>query len=258
MKRKIFIFVIILLCFGSFTYAGDQIVSEFGNIFQIVREKFNNREVMFFKVNKLPLKDLYSGLVNDNTSYLDYLLVNYGNIDFEEFSKIDDPQKLQEKFIEELKNNKKFTGLLKDLSHFYLNKNDKKRQVVSLDRLLEIAVKFFAVTNINKDGKYIMHICVGMNLIKETEEKRLPHVEAFSFNSIMADMHRKGSILGNLSDILEKLYKIKFGIDKDKRLLRAQGAILMLMRENPKLKRLLLKEYKKRKDYLPFVVKINN
>jgi len=53
---------------------------------------------------------------------------------------------------------------------------------------------------------------------------------------------------------VKEVYKINLGIDTDDRLLRAQGALYMYMRKNKALTELLLSEYKKRKEFLPFVI----
>ena len=53
---------------------------------------------------------------------------------------------------------------------------------------------------------------------------------------------------------IKELYKINLGTENDDRLLRAQGAMYMFMRNNDNLKELLLVEYEKKKKYLPFVI----
>ena len=55
----------------------------------------------------------------------------------------------------------------------------------------------------------------------------------------------------------KELYKINLGIENDDRLLRAQGAMYMFMRNNEILKELLLFEYENKKEYLPFVLNMN-
>jgi hypothetical protein len=53
---------------------------------------------------------------------------------------------------------------------------------------------------------------------------------------------------------IKELYKVNLGIDKNEKLLRAQGAIFLLMRNNENLKKMLKAEYKKQEDYLPFIL----
>ncbi len=53
---------------------------------------------------------------------------------------------------------------------------------------------------------------------------------------------------------IKELYRQDLGVDRDERLLRAQGAMFSLMRNNAQLRVMLISEYEKRKDYLPFVI----
>jgi len=50
---------------------------------------------------------------------------------------------------------------------------------ISFDKLMNIAVKYFSVTEITKDGYYAGKICTGINAIDNTESKRSPFIEAF-------------------------------------------------------------------------------
>ena len=47
---------------------------------------------------------------------------------------------------------------------------------------------------------------------------------------------------------IKELYKINLGVDDDERLLRAQGAMYIIMRNNDALKELLLFEYEQKKE----------
>ena len=53
---------------------------------------------------------------------------------------------------------------------------------------------------------------------------------------------------------IKALYTLNLGIDANQRLLRAQGAMFMYMRNNEILKKALLATYRKKKDFLPFVL----
>jgi hypothetical protein len=54
---------------------------------------------------------------------------------------------------------------------------------------------------------------------------------------------------------IKELYKQDLGVERDARLLRAQGAMFAIMRNNEQLREMLISEYEERKDYLPFVLK---
>ena len=57
---------------------------------------------------------------------------------------------------------------------------------------------------------------------------------------------------------IKELYKVNLGTNNEEKLLRAQGAIFLLMRNNEVLKRMLKAEYDNQKEYLPFVLVANN
>ena len=53
---------------------------------------------------------------------------------------------------------------------------------------------------------------------------------------------------------IRELYKINLGVDNNERLLRAQGALFFIIRNNGVVREMLLSEYEKRKEILPFVI----
>ncbi|MBK6525094.1 MAG: hypothetical protein IPG07_05770 [Crocinitomicaceae bacterium] len=56
---------------------------------------------------------------------------------------------------------------------------------------------------------------------------------------------------------IKELYKVNLGIDREEKLLRAQGAMYLLMRNSENLNKMLASEYESNKDYLPFILKTN-
>ncbi len=254
MNKKL-IFVFLLTFITSLLSANESILDKLDRIFKVEKLNYKGNTYITKNVNKLPEKDPFANLVNNNTLYLDYLLVNYSkHIENNKLLKIKDMKKLNNKFIQELKKDEKFIKLLKEFEYYYLNNNEKRKTEISFDKFLNLSTKFFAVTKII-NNKYSVHICVGLNLIKETENERLPHVEAFLFNTIQNQMKENNKFVNELYKNIKKLYKINFGSDNKKRLLRAQGALLMLMFENKELKNIIISEYKKYEKYLPFKVK---
>jgi len=253
---KFFVLFVLFFIIVNFLSA-DSIIDRLDKIFSIQKEEYKGKEYISTRVLKLPENDSYAKMVNNNTIYLDYLLVNFAKKDYyEKLKGVSDPEELKKEFIKSLKNDEKFVNLLKEFEYYYVNKgaSTENKKVVSLDRVIEIATKFFTISRIVED-RYFVHICVGINLVRETEKERLPHVEAFVINAIFNDRRSKNRILDNTSEIIKKVKKLNLGLDRGKRLLRAQGALLMAMYENPKLKKLIISEYEKSKEYLPFVIK---
>ena len=56
---------------------------------------------------------------------------------------------------------------------------------------------------------------------------------------------------------IKELYTVNLGIDKTEKLLRSQGAMFLLMRNNENLKKMLKSEFEKQKDFLPFILTDN-
>lgn len=130
------------------------------------------------------------------------------------------------------------------------------KDTITVDNLLNIAVKYFSINKINDDGYYVGKVCDGQNLLNKTETERNPSVEEFCVSSIVKHYQSEEfSMYDEFVKAIKELYKVNLGIDKNERLLRAQGAMFLLMRNNENLKNMLLKEYERNKDNLPFVLK---
>jgi hypothetical protein len=131
----------------------------------------------------------------------------------------------------------------------------KAKDSISIDGLLNIAVKYFSISMIDEKGNYVGKVCAGLNGIQSTENIRRPFVEAFCFSSILNHYQsNEYSMYEEFVKAIKELYKVNLGINREEKLLRAQGAMYFLMHNNENLKNMLLKEYENRKEYLPFVI----
>jgi hypothetical protein len=61
---------------------------------------------------------------------------------------------------------------------------------------------------------------------------------------------------GEFVKAIRELYTLNLGVDTDDRLLRAQGAMFILMKNSEVLQDLLELEYEKRSANLPFVLEV--
>ncbi len=87
------------------------------------------------------------------------------------------------------------------------------------------------------------------------ENERKPFIEAFCFSSILKHYQSEEfSMYDEFVKSIKELYKVNLATDKDEKLLRAQGAMFILMRNNENLKKMLMKEYEKNKEFLPFIL----
>ena len=138
----------------------------------------------------------------------------------------------------------------------FMGNSEIVKDTITIDELLNIAVKYFSINQINEDGYYIGKVCGGQNILSKTETERNPSVEEFCVSSIVKHYQsQEFSMYDEFVKAIKELYKVNLGIDKNERLLRAQGAMCLLMKMNENLKDMLLKEYERNKDNLPFVLK---
>jgi len=189
---------------------------------------------------------------------VDYLLTHFTIKDnYQQLLKAEDSLQLRRQFLVDLKNDSLFTQVMSELVGKAVDKQLAK-DTVAMDDLLSVAVKFFNIRKINEKGHYSVKVCTGRNEIKSTEKERKPFVEAFAFTSIMEHYRGEYDLYGEFVQVVKKIYKVNLGIDEDERLLRAQGAMFLLMRENEALRKMLISEYEANKKDLPFILVRNS
>ncbi len=253
--RFIILASFLTLPFSFLAQTHSSIQEDYNEIFGIKKEKYEDREYLSTRINQLPKDHYLSGLVNNNKMYLKYWLTNFIDHDgFHQLKTIEGEEKLQEKFIEFLKNDSLFNPLMMKYAERVTNPSF-VADTVSMDEVLNVAVKYFNILGITKDGYYKGKVCAGLNGIRETLSERKPHLEAFCFSTILQNLKGEEDNMHNqFVAAIRQLYKQDLGVDREDRILRAQGAMFSLMRNNEQLKKLLISEYEKKKDFLPFVI----
>ena len=256
MKKILSIIIIFLEVNYSYTQSTCNFIDHYESFIKIEKVQNENKEYLIKKIVELRDNTCLTNLVNNNINYLDYLLANFSsNSNNHHLMTIQDSLKLQKTFILLLKSDTLFNTVISDLVSKTKDKSVPK-DTISLDKLLNIAVKYFSIDGIDEKGKYSGRICAGLNGIQKTEKDRHAQLEAFCFSSIMLNIQGKRfSMLKEFTKSMKELYKLNLGIDNDENLLRAQGAMFIMMRNNENLKNMLIEEYEKKKDYLPFVLK---
>lgn len=259
MKSFLLILTIGLFAVNAYSQSNCDIEKEYGKIFKIEKKKYGEREYLLKTVNKMATTSCFSDLVNNNGQYIDYLRMHFsGNSNYEKLISISDTVELQNKFIKSLENDSLFNEVMHRLTEKITDKSNYIPDTVNIDELLNIAVKYFSIIKINEDGYYVGKVCAGINGLKQTEKTRKPQIEAFCFTTILNNYQgEQYNMYNEFVKGIKELYKINLGVENEDRLLRAQGAMYMFMRNNEKLKEILLSEYEHKKDYLPFVLKLN-
>ncbi len=257
MKRLLLILAILLFTGKIFSQKNCDIKKEYKQIFKIEKKKYVEEEYLIKTINTIDANSCLSELINKNKDYIHYLLTNFSsNINHQKLKSINDSIELQNEFIKSLEKDSMFNSELYKLTQKITDKSNYTPDTVSMNQLLNIAVKYFSIIRINKDGYYIGKVCAGINGLKQTETERNAQVEAFCFTSIVRHYKSKQfNIYNEFVQGIKALYQINLGIKNEEKLLRAQGAMYMFMKNNNKLKDLLLFEYENKKEFLPFVLK---
>ncbi len=252
------ILIVGFITINSFSQSQCSIDDHYQDIFKVKLMKYGDNEFLMKTIATIDSNACYASLINDNKQYLDYILTHFfKSYDYDGIKAIKDTVLRQKEYIKALKSDSSFSSVMSSFSNKSSNSKDFVPDTVSMDELLNIAVKYFYVLKINEKGQYEAKICTGYNGIKETMKTRNPHVEAFCFSTIMNNYQgEKYNMNDEFVKGLRELYKISFGVDKDERLTRAQGAMYMFMRHNDILKELLLFEYENKKEILPFVLEV--
>ena len=225
---------------------------------KLEKVSYNHQDFVVKRVTETENTSCVSSLVNNNPMLISYLLTNYSssNLDQKLLASVDSSGFSRSSYGL-IARDSLFQPLLTELAEKTVLGN-RVKDTISLNQLINIAVKYFSINKITAKGYYSGKVCAGLNDIKATEKNRQPYVEAFCFSSILK--HYKGkrfSMYDEFVIALKQLYEVNLGIEKDERLLRAQGAMYVLMKNNEQLSRMLIEEYKLQEPFLPFVVALN-
>lgn len=255
MNKLLFFTISALFASGIFAQSECNISDYYGDFLKVEILKRGEREFLGKSVKIIENQSCVQDLVNNNILYIDYLLTHFISREkYSELHTISDSMQLKQDFVNILKKDSLFNSLMTELADKTVNKSSDKDSV-NIDDLVNIAVKYFAILDINDEGHFSTRICTGFNLIKETEIDRNPHLEAFAFSSIMKNLSSEEyNLYHDFVNAVRKIYKLNLGTGKEDILLRAQGALFMFMAENSKLEKMLKDEYNKQKDHLPFIL----
>ncbi|NLN24530.1 MAG: hypothetical protein GX163_02490 [Bacteroidetes bacterium] len=258
--KKLILTTIILTLITIQGYGQKQcdIKTHYEDFISVQKSIYNEKAYLTKRVIETQKKSCFSDLVNNNPMFIDYLLTNFSsNANYQNLLDLPDSIAIRNRYFNDLKKDSLFNSVMTDLVNKTIDKTTPKDRI-SMDKLLNVAVKYFSIMRLTDEGHYVGKVCVGLNDIKKTESERKPFIEAFSFSSILKHYQSEEySMYDEFVKAIKELYKVNLGIDKDEKLLRAQGAMFLLMRNNENLKKMLKNEYEKQKDHLPFVLTDN-
>jgi len=258
MKKQFLIGILFFFIVHSFSQSCD-IVGTYKDFIFLQKQTVNNKTIFTPIVLNISDTCCYSDLLTvpkrANITYFANFLLTFTTVKTQDFSQWEDSVAIQNEYIKRLQNDSIFTPIMKEWSDKTIHKTVSKDSI-SMNRLLDIAVKYFTITKINTSGDYIGKICGNINLIAKTEKERTPFLETFCTVTILNNYYSRGEFDTYIMFMegIKELYTLSLGLDKDERLLRAQGAMCMLMKNNPKLRQLLVIEYEANKENLPFIL----
>jgi hypothetical protein len=247
----------VALSFQVFSQTKCDIQNHYGDFIKIMKKNSDDgKEYLTPYFIKVDSQYCFAELVNNNAEFIYFLWVGFRqNYRPNDLIKIEDDIALQSAYIIQLQEDSVFNILMSELTAKVVDKTVPK-DTITMNALLNIAVKYFYVKKISEDGYYMGKVCGGINGIKATELESKPFIEIFASSYIMKHYYgEKYNMQNELVNAIQELYNINLGIDKEERLLRAQGAVYFLMFNNQNLREMLLYEYENKKEYLPFVLK---
>lgn len=218
-------------------------------------ERPNGEKILIKRITGVDESLCYAKAVNSMSDFFDYLKSNFS--DQTAYAELDlnlDSVQLNTAFDKAVNQDRKLTSKLQEYALKTYGSLPKDEYL--FDELIDVAVKFFSIKEINEDGQYLGKVCAGINLIETTMDPRKSFLEAFAFSAIMENLKSSSpALMTEFTDEVKDLYNLNLGLDKEERLLRSQGAIMLAMKNNGKLNAVLATYYAKHMDHLPFVIK---
>jgi hypothetical protein len=197
----------------------------------------------------------------------DYLLINVSEIHgidkvqqrYDIWSLYPDTVQLSRLYLNEFSGDKKLRKLFKESYLAIENPNRKKKTSYSEEELMTVASKFFYCDDVLPDTTVRMHICVGLNGIKEADwEKDYTLLEAFCYEAIFHDMDLDNSVVDTELSSVKKEATNKFRptfTTKEAFLENVKLEVFEKMKRSLILRQSLLEYYRSNSDNLVFEIR---
>lgn len=260
MKNKFIVISLLFSLFHNLFAQSFDIANAYKEFIVITKTTYNTKSYIEISSRKINEALSYALLVNAPSSneykYVEALLQTYSTVDRKDLVHWNDTTAIKKEYLSRLQKDSVFTPLFKEWIAKCIDKTIAKDSI-SLNTLLDFAVKYFMILKITDEGSYVGKVCSGINLIKATENVRKPFLETFCAVTLINhySIDDEFNTQKMLIDGIVKLYKFNLGVNNEERLLRAQGAMFIIMSMNEKLRKLLIKEYEQNKESLPFILK---
>jgi len=255
-KNLSLVIILFLINFGN-NYSQCNFINDFDKFLQVKIQTYEGESFLYEQIIVNDSSYTYFKNISENSKYIEYLLTNFSEIHtIKNVTENGDTSDFQNKYINKLKKDTIFTRVMCEFYSKSIAKSVPK-DTINLNQLMNIAVKYFSIFDIDSN-RYSVKVCTGINQISNTVVVRNPQLEAFCFSSIISEfIDPKINLMNEFSNAIQELYSISFGIDKNENLMRSQGALFILMKNNEVFKNYLINQYKEKAEYLPFVLELN-
>lgn len=266
MKNYFFLlFSVVSLCAFS---QKKSIENEYDKLFSLDVFENNGKVHASLKINEIDPSHPLAGLVNDNKLYVDYILTNYTSISKErinELAAMEDSTERSQEFLKLLKSDEVFNKYFSSMVKYYFGAESNvysyqtptfnKKDAVSLDSLVSIASHFFYLTRITPRGCH-WFVCVGKNGYRNTKKTdSSPLVEAFCFNSVMANIFdEKYQYKQDYDSSKNAITPEKFEGTQEEKIEEMRITMYKDMQNSKSLKEMLKEEYMEKKEMLGFIL----
>ncbi len=259
------VLISVFLSLAGAKYTVEEVTKEYEKIFQIeVGEHENLGPYIDTNVAELTAEHFLHGFVKENYWLIHYLQVNRAGRDYGRLLELrNDSTALAEHFYHSLGEDGEFNASLLALVSGYLSGLGKElvghdpatKDLITADQLTRIAVRFFFLSQITKDGRIKASICAGLHGLKDFEGERDLMLEAFCYEAIFKELgSQQFGMRREFESILGRVRDLQLSRDKEMKLSRAQGAAWALLASNETLRRVLSNAYQSKRGILPFVV----
>ncbi len=241
-----------------------QVKAKYLSMFDVQTLKVDGRTFFAMNVKDLAESDVLAGFVSENKALLHYILI-HGSECGRTVAKKGRPTGSPGGCLESLARDRGFDDAMLPLLARYLGARGivlagyrlpVKREEIDLDDAMNVAARFFYPDEIKKeDGSIQAHVCVGINGLGDLQRPRDLMLEAFAHAAINGEMRKeKSRMRQDFVDELQSLSDLDLSSDPKVRLTRAQGAVWAHMARSRPLRRVLLAEYDRIGNDLPFVL----
>ena len=175
MKKTIFTAsLIITIAIQAYGQKPCNIKDLYKDFISIQKTTYNQKDYLTKQVVETKEKSCLSELVNHNTMFMEYLVINFSsNADAQSLLKLPDSITLREMYFRDLNNDSLFNSVMTEWVSKTMDRNVPK-DTLSMDNLMNIAVKYFSIIRVTDEGYYAGKVCIGVNDIKKTENERKP------------------------------------------------------------------------------------